>query len=64
MPHDKMFEMAEVEGTTKTRSWTEGGAYSKPRPSAATIAQCAPYRFAPLADVADEAADEAEASTD
>jgi len=62
MPHDKMIELAKVEGTTNTKSWIAGGAYSKPRPSEATIAQCAPYKFAPIAEVAGEAADEAEAS--
>ncbi len=62
MPHDRMVEHAVVEGITKTKSWMEGGAYSKPRPSEATIAQCAPYKFAPIAEVAGEAADEAEES--
>lgn len=31
MPHDEMVALAEAEGVTKTVSWTEGGAYSKPR---------------------------------
>jgi len=62
MPHDKMVEFAELEGITKTKSWVEGGAYSKARPSEVTIAQCAPYKFAPIAEVAGEAADEAETS--
>ena len=34
------------------------GGYSRPRPSAAVIAQCAPYRFAPITTVAAEAASE------
>ena len=59
MPHDLMLQHAEVDGTTKTASWVEGGAYSKPRPSAVTLAQCEPYKFAPIAQVAAAAANEA-----
>ena len=58
MPHDDMLASAEAEGVTKTASWIEGGAYSRPRLSAAVIAKCAPYRFAPIAEVAAKAADE------
>jgi hypothetical protein len=58
MPHDEMIALAEADGVTKTASWIDGGAYSRPRPSADVIAQCAPYRFAPIADVAAKAADE------
>jgi hypothetical protein len=39
-------------------SWIDGGLYSRPRPSAAFVAQCAPYRFAPIANVAAEATKE------
>lgn len=60
MPHDEMAALAEVEGVTKTASWIEGGAYSKPRPSKATIAACAAYRFSPIEAVTAEAAEEAE----
>jgi len=58
MPHDEMVKHADADGVTKTASWTEAGLYSRPRPSAAVIAQCAPYRFAPIAAVAAEAAAE------
>jgi len=58
MPHDMMVEMARADGVLETASWTEAGAYSRPRPSAATVTQCAPYRFAPIATVAAEAASE------
>lgn len=60
MPHDLMLERAEADGKTlNSVSWIEGGAYSKPKPSAATIAECAPYKFARIDQVAAEAADEA-----
>jgi hypothetical protein len=58
MPHDEMLASAEADGVTQTDSWIGGGAYSRPRPSAATIAECAPYRFAPISKVAAEAATE------
>ena len=61
MPHDLMLEHAEADGKTLlSASWTDGGAYSKPRPSTATIAQCAPYRFASIAQVAAEAVEDVE----
>lgn len=56
MPHDQMVVSAEADGTTTTASWVEGGAYSRPRPSKTVIAACQPYRFAPVAEVAAEAA--------
>lgn len=58
MPHDEMVALAEAEGVTKTASWVDGGVYSKPRPSKATIAACAPYLFSPLDAVATGAASE------
>ena len=59
MPHDLMLEHAETDGKTlKSASWLEGGAYSKARPSAATIAQCQPYKFAPIAQIAAQAAED------
>ena len=58
MPHDAMVALAEAEGVTKTASWIDGGTYSKPRPSKATIAACVPYRFTPIEAVAAEAAGE------
>ena len=61
MPHDKMLEFAEADGTTKTSAWIDEGAYSRPRPSAAVIAECEPYRFASIAMVAAEAADQSNA---
>lgn len=58
MPHDLMLEHAEADGKTlKSASWLEGGAYSKPKPSAVTVAQCAPYKFAPIAQIASRAAE-------
>lgn len=62
MPHDTMVAFAEAEGVTKTASWIDGGAYSKPRPSKATIAACMPYRFNSIELVTAEAAGEAEAT--
>ena len=60
MPHDLMVEHAEADGKTlNSASWIEGGAYSKPKPSAITIAACAPYRFVSIAQVAAEAVDDA-----
>jgi hypothetical protein len=58
MPHDEMLASAEADGVTKTASWIEGGAYSRPRLSTAVIAKCAPCRFAPIAEVAAKAAAE------
>jgi hypothetical protein len=58
MPHDEMLVSAEADGVTKTASWIDGGAYSRPRLSAAVIAKCAPYRFAPIAEVAAKAAED------
>jgi len=59
VPHDEMVALAEADGkTTKTKSWIEGGAYSWPRPSAAMIAECEPYRFATISAVAEKAAKE------
>ena len=58
MPHDEMLASAEADGVTQTASWKEGGAYSRPRLSASLVAQCAPFRFAPIAVVAAQAAAE------
>jgi hypothetical protein len=60
MPHDEMVALAEADGVTKTASWIEGGAYSRPRPSKVVVAACTPYRFVAIEDVAAEAADEQE----
>lgn len=57
MPHDEM--VATAGAATQTTSWTENGLYSRPHPSAALVAACAPYRFAPIAQVANAAAAEA-----
>ncbi len=57
MPHDQMVSMGEAEGITKTLSWTDGGAYSKPKPSATTIEACRAYRFSPIEDIAREASE-------
>jgi hypothetical protein len=61
MPHDEMVASAETDGVTETVSWKDAGAYSRPRLSAAVVARCAPYRFAPIAEVASQAAAEGEA---
>ncbi len=56
MPHDEMVVSADAEGVTKSKSWIEGGLYSKPKPSAATIAACARHKFrASPRKLADEA---------
>jgi hypothetical protein len=57
MPHDEMVTKVEPR-VIKSISWTKKGGYSRPKLSAAAIAQCAPYRFAPIAEVAAKAADE------
>lgn len=44
-PHDDLVAMGERAGFTKTSSWTEGGAYSCPRPSKAMTQELAAYRF-------------------
>ena len=62
MPHDAMVALAEAEGVTKTASWMDGGTYSKPRPSKATIAGCTPYRFNPIEVVSADAAGEVEST--
>ena len=56
MPHDLMFAAGEADGITRTASWRDNGAYSRPRLSASAIIQCAKYRFAPIAEVAAKAA--------
>lgn len=58
MPHDEMLKFAEEDRVTQTTSWIEGGAYSRRRPSVAVIAQCAPYRFAQISEVAHRAAED------
>ncbi|MBP2233356.1 hypothetical protein J2847_006694 [Azospirillum agricola] len=58
MPHEAMVALGENEGLTQTTSWRDRGAYSKPRPSRATIAACASYRFQPIEAVAAAAADD------
>jgi hypothetical protein len=60
MPHDGMMALAEADGVKQTASWQQSGGYSKPRLSAADVTLCAPYRFAPIAVVADQAAEAAE----
>ena len=60
MPHDVMVAQAEADGVTRTASWIEGGAYSRPRPSAATITACAEYRMEEIERVVDIAGHEAE----
>ena len=59
MPHAEMLAAAEAAKVTLTASWIKDGSYSRRRVSAAVTAQCAPYRFAPIAEVAAKAADEA-----
>jgi hypothetical protein len=58
MPHDTMHAMAAAEGVTQTASWTDHGAYSRPRLSTEALNQCAQYKFAPIAKVAAEAAEQ------
>ena len=57
MPHDEMYKAGVADGITETASWKKGS-YSRPRLSAASISQCAPYKFARIAEVAAKAADE------
>ena len=59
MPHDEMVALAKADGKAlESISWIKGGTYSWPKPSKAMLAQCAHYRFAPIAEVAAEAAGE------
>lgn len=59
MPYDLMLEHEKEDGKTlKSASWMDSGAYSKPNPSASTIAACAPYKFTSIAEIAAEAADD------
>ena len=55
MPHDAMLELAGRFGITSTGSWVEKGIYSKPRPSRALVAACAPWLFGRPADIAEAA---------
>ncbi len=57
IPHDEMVGSAET-GVIQSASWTERGQYSRPYLSAAVKARCAPFRFAPIAEVAAKAAEE------
>lgn len=57
MPHDEMYKAGQADGIIETASW-KSGSYSRPRLSAASISQCAPYKFARIAKVAAKAADE------
>ena len=63
MPHDAMVKTA-APGVLKSKSWTENGLYYQGHPSKAVITHCAPYRFAPIAEVAAEAAAESAAAED
>lgn len=57
MPHDEMLALAKAEGNAlDSSSWIEGGAYSWPAPTKAMLTHCTPYRFAPIAEVAAQAA--------
>ena len=58
MPHDTMVVQAELEGVTKTASWVDGGAYSKPKPSLKSVGSWAEWRLEEIARVADIAAHE------
>ncbi len=62
VPHDEMVAIAEAHTMALgTDSWIKGGAYSWPKPTKVMMARCEPYRFAPIARVAAEAASEADA---
>jgi hypothetical protein len=56
MRHDEMVANAEP-GIIGSASWRNDGSYSRPKLSAAAIVQCAPHRFARIAEVAAEAAE-------
>ena len=57
MPHDDMVARA-GRGVLESVSWVKESSYSRPELSEAARAQCAAFRFAPIADVAAKAADE------
>lgn len=58
VPHDRLVASAVVKGTTKTKSWTQDGAYSSAKPSKAEIAKWAEYRLASISKVVADAAEE------
>jgi hypothetical protein len=58
MRHDEMVTSAAAARAIKTASWTKDGSYSRPHVSKALIEECAPFRFAPIAEVAAKAAEE------
>jgi hypothetical protein len=60
-PHDEMVKMGEKAGFTSSKSWLEGHAYSCPRPSRDMLDAMRAYEFEPLSEVADAAAQEAQA---
>ena len=57
VPHDEMVRTA-GSGVLESASWTGPGIYSRPQLSKELMASCAPYRFAPIAEVAADAAAE------
>jgi hypothetical protein len=59
IPHQEMVRSAEADGVTETKAWKDGGLYSRPKLSAATITSCARFRFPPSSDAMAEAADSA-----
>lgn len=44
-PHDDLVAMGDRFGFTQSASWTEGGAYSCPRPSKIMLETLGPYRM-------------------
>ena len=55
MEHDRMVELGDRQGYTKNPSWIEKGIWNIPSPSKAVRESCAPYKFAPIDKVAEDA---------
>ena len=56
MEHDRMVELGDRQGYTRNPSWTEKGIWNIPSPSKAVRESCAPYKFAPIDEVEEDAA--------
>lgn len=58
-PHDTMVSIGDKAGFTATKSWIDAGAYSCPKLSKDMIEAMTAYDFSTMAEVSEQAADEA-----
>jgi hypothetical protein len=63
IPYEKLVTVADEQGFTRTKSWTEGGIYNLPKLSKAMLEACKDYKFSSLAIVASDAAIELKEET-